>query len=145
MWYLHTGPLTVGVNGCICRLKVCEVKRGKVNGQVWGRQAKVNTFNSRLKLLIPAHLCTINKVWGGWWKTAGTKFPLRLSVRTLRCLPWEGCSPPTPPHPTPPNASFSFRRCHLHWFSICFPLAADHQLYGQERVWGVLLSQGLQE
>lgn len=39
------------------------------------RGGKVNTFNSRLKLLIPAHLCTINKVQGGWWETAGTKFP----------------------------------------------------------------------
>lgn len=54
---------TVGVNGGICRLKACEVKKGgEVNGQMWGRQTKVNTFNSRLKLLIPDYLCTINKV-----------------------------------------------------------------------------------
>lgn len=86
-------------------------KKGKVNGQVWERQAKVNTFNSRLKLLISAHLCTINKVWGGVWKTAGTKFPLHSSACTLHCLPWEGCRPPSHPTLLMPHSHFVGATC----------------------------------
>lgn len=40
MWYLHSGRLTVGVNSCICRQKVCEVKRGKSMARCGGRQPK---------------------------------------------------------------------------------------------------------
>lgn len=124
-------------------LRCLKLKKGeKVNSQVrrrWKtkgeRQAKLNTFDSRLKLLIPAYLYTINKDWEGGQKTAGTKpSPLVLrSVHPPLCA-LRGLHSPTTNTNTP-NASFSFRRCHLHWFSICFSLAVDHQLYSQERVY----------
>lgn len=58
-------------------------EKEKVNGQVWGRQAEVNTFNSRLKLLIPAYLCTINKVCG---EVGGCVRQLGLSFARARAF-----------------------------------------------------------
>lgn len=97
-----------------------------------GRKAKVNTFNSRLKLLIPAYLYTINYVCLMCGGQLGLSFPC-TQVFALPTVCPEKRPPPTHTHMyknthTLPNVSFSFRLCHLHWFSICFLLAADHQL-----------------
>lgn len=105
---------------------------------MWGGQTKVNTFNSRLKLLIPAHLCTINKVLGG-----GVERQLGLSSPISWVFALRQSQPPSRTT-APPNASFSFCVCHLHWFSICFPWPLHHHLFGHHRIWG-FLSEGLLE